>query len=86
MNASPGQQRLRISSPAGMLAVVPHLLGFTPSPAWSCSASRPRPAGSSSTDGRSSRLGSKAPGSGLYSRSVSPMSVAMCSHYPRRPK
>ncbi len=30
MNASPRQQRLRISSPAGLLAVVPHLLGFTP--------------------------------------------------------
>ncbi len=30
MNASPGQQRLRISSPVGLLAVVPHLLGFTP--------------------------------------------------------
>jgi hypothetical protein len=29
MNASPSQ-RLRISSPAGLLAVVPHLLGFTP--------------------------------------------------------
>jgi hypothetical protein len=30
MNVPPSQQRLRISSPAGMLAVVPHLLGFTP--------------------------------------------------------
>jgi Domain of unknown function (DUF4192) len=29
MNVPPGQ-RLRISSPAGLLAVVPHLLGFTP--------------------------------------------------------
>jgi len=29
MNAPPSQ-RLRITSPAGMLAVVPHLLGFTP--------------------------------------------------------
>ena len=26
----PPSQRLRISSPAGLLAVVPHLLGFTP--------------------------------------------------------
>ena len=26
----PNEQRLRISSPAGLLAVVPHLLGFTP--------------------------------------------------------
>ena len=30
MNESPRQQRLRISSPAGLLAVVPHLLGFAP--------------------------------------------------------
>ena len=30
MNRPPGQPRLRISSPAGVLAVVPHLLGFTP--------------------------------------------------------
>src|SRR6266536_190733 len=48
MNASPDQQRLRISSPTGLLAVVPHVLGLTPSPAWSCSASRRRPAGSGS--------------------------------------
>ena len=30
MNRPPGQPRLRISSPAGVLAVVPHLLGFAP--------------------------------------------------------
>jgi hypothetical protein len=30
MNRPPGQPRLRISSPAGVLAVVPNLLGFTP--------------------------------------------------------
>jgi hypothetical protein len=30
MNRPPGQPRLRVSSPAGVLAVVPHLLGFTP--------------------------------------------------------
>ena len=30
MNAPSHEQRLRISSPAGLLAVVPHLLGFSP--------------------------------------------------------
>jgi len=30
MNAPEGQPRLRISSPAGLLAIIPHLLGFTP--------------------------------------------------------
>lgn len=30
MNRPPDQPRLRINSPAGLLAVVPHLLGFTP--------------------------------------------------------
>jgi Domain of unknown function (DUF4192)/Inner membrane component of T3SS, cytoplasmic domain len=42
MNSAPDQPRVRITSPAGILAVIPHLLGFTPEASFVVLGSRPQ--------------------------------------------